>query len=74
LGDEEKVPPAFPWLPKARYAAWLCGLWFVGASAVGFWLLLFAIGWLGARPVGRVIWEPPPVEHATADVSATQRR
>lgn len=58
---EVAAPPTPPrrWRATALRAARIGALWIVGASAVAFWVLLFAAAYLGARPFGRLYWEPP---------------
>lgn len=50
-------PPAWP--AAARRVARTAAVMFVGVSAFAFWLLVVAHVWLGARPFGRLVWEPP---------------
>lgn len=55
---EGSEPPPRDWPRRARRAAWLAWQWLLGASFVAFWLLVAAHCWLGARPFGRLVWEP----------------
>lgn len=66
MSEDDSGPPPREWRKAAKRWAHIAWLWLLGVSFVGFWAIVAAAVWLDARPLGRLIWEPPAAVDAGA--------